>query len=180
VRAGCDRAHGRRGCTVPDYPDAYNNLASALVESGQPHDAVVEFKKALALKPDYPEAQVGLGGALTQTGRIGEAIPLLSKAIERAPRNIQARTNLSLALAMAGRAQEAIPHAREAVTLSEGRNPRILDLLGRLYVQTGRRAEAIEAMQRALEAAVQSNDLQLANDLRARLSSYGAPAGANK
>ena len=157
-----------------DYPDAHSNLGSALVESGRSVDAIVEFKKALALSPDYPEAQVGLGGALTQNGRYGEAIPLLLKAIERVPKNLQARTNLCLALFMAGRAQEAIPHGQEAVNLSEGRNARILDLLGRLYAKAGRLADAAEATRRALDVAVQSSDVQLANELRTRLSSYEA------
>jgi Flp pilus assembly protein TadD len=168
----------------PDYPDAHSNLASALVESGQPDEAIVEFGRALALSPDYPEAQVGLGGALTQTGRIGEAIPVLLEVVERVPKNVEARTNLCLALFLAGRAQEAIPHAEEAVQLSEGRNPRILDLLGRLYAQTGRISDAVETTQNALEVAMQSYDQQLVDDLRERLSSYGShaagkTAGAN-
>jgi Flp pilus assembly protein TadD len=164
----------------PDYPDAHSNLGSALVESGRPGDAIAEFRKALALSPDYPEAQVGLGGALTRIGKVGEAIPLLLKATERVPKNLQARKNLCLALFMAGRGREAIPHAQEAVTLSEGRDARILDLLGRLYAQTGSTADAAEATRKALDVAMQSNDQQLVNDLRARLSSYGAPAGGKR
>ena len=53
----------------PDYPDAHNNLASALAQSGQSGDAVSEFKKALALRPDYPEAQAGLGRLLMLSGK---------------------------------------------------------------------------------------------------------------
>jgi Flp pilus assembly protein TadD len=158
----------------PDYPDAHSNLGSVLVESGRPGDAITEFKKALTLKPDYPEAQVGLGGALTRIGKAGEAIPLLLKAIERVPKDVQARKNLCLALFMAGRAQEAIPHAQEAVTLSEGRNAQLLDLLGRLFAQTGRLADAAETTRKALDVAMQSNDQQLANDLRTRLATYEA------
>jgi Flp pilus assembly protein TadD len=158
----------------PDYPDAHSNLGSVLVESGRPGDAIAEFRKALTLKPDYPEAQVGLGGALTRIGKLGEAIPLLLKAIERVPKDVQARKNLCLALFMAGRAQEAIPHAQEAVTLSEGRNAQLLDLLGRLFAQTGRLADAAETTRKALDVALQSGDQQLVNDLRTRVASYEA------
>jgi tetratricopeptide (TPR) repeat protein len=105
-----------------------------------------------------------------------EAVPHLLKAVEHMPQDPAARTNLVLALSMAGRAQEAIPHAQQAVALSGGRNPLILDLLGRLYAQTGRLPEAIEATRQALEVATQANDQQLARDLRARLSSYEAAA----
>jgi Flp pilus assembly protein TadD len=164
----------------PDYPDAHSNLGSALVESGRPGEAIVEFKKALALSPDYPEAQLGLGGALTRNGRYAEASALLLKVVVRIPQNIQARTNLCLALAMAGRAQEAIPHAQEAVTLSDGRDARILDLLGRLYGQTGRLADAAETTRKALEVALQSGDQRLVDDLRSRAASYEAEASKGR
>jgi Flp pilus assembly protein TadD len=156
----------------PDYPDAHNNLASALVQTGRMDEAVAEFRKALALKPDFAEAHSGLGGALARKGRTDEAIPHLVAAVEHSPQNPMARTNLCLALLMAGRAPEAVPHAEQAVTLSGGRNPLILDLLGRLYAQTGRLPEAIEATRRALEMAGQANDPALVRDLRARLASY--------
>jgi len=161
----------------PDYPDAHNNLASALVQSGRADEAIAEFQKALALKEDFAEAQSGLGGLLAQKGKMDEAIPHLLKAVELNPQNPMARTNLCLALSLAGRAQEAIPHAQQAVTLSNGQNPLILDLLGRLYAQAGRLPEAIETTRRALDIATQANDQQLARDLRARLSSYEAARG---
>jgi Flp pilus assembly protein TadD len=161
----------------PDYPDAHSNLASALVESGRPGAAVPEFRKALELKPDYPEAQVGLGGALTLTGKASEAIPILQEATERVPKSIDAQRNLSVALLMSGRAQDAIPHAQEAVTLSGGSNPRILDLLGRVYAQTGQHVEAIATTKRAIEVARQTGDMMLANDLHTRLTSYETAAG---
>ena len=96
------------------------------------------------------------------------------------PENPMARTNLCLALLMAGRASEAIPHAEQAVTLSSGQDPLILDLLGRLYAQTGRLPEAIEATRRALEIASRANDRLLVRDLRARLASYGNAAGGGQ
>jgi Flp pilus assembly protein TadD len=160
----------------PDYPDAHNNLASALVQSGREDQAVVEFQKALALKPDFPEAHSGLGGVLAQKGRMDQAIPHLLKAVEQRPQDLPARTNLVLALSIAGRVQEAIPHAQQAVVLSGGQNPLVLDLLGRLYAQAGRLPEAIETTRQALDIALQAGDERLTQDLRARLSSYAAGA----
>jgi tetratricopeptide (TPR) repeat protein len=81
---------------------------------------------------------------------------------------------------MAVRAQEAIPHAQQAVALSGGRNPLILDVLGRLYAETGRLPEAIETTRQALEIAIQANEERLARDLRARLSSYEAGASGSR
>ena len=164
----------------PDYPVAHNNLALALAQSGQAADAASEFKKALALRPDYPDAQGGLGSLLMQSGRLSEAIPLLLKSLQGAPQSLQTRTNLSLALSMAGRPQEAIPHAQEAVALSNGQDPRVLELLGQLYAQTGRAADAIMWTQVALDVAVQAGDQQLADELRARLTSYEAEAARRR
>jgi len=164
----------------PDYPDAHNNLASALAQGGQEGEALREFKKALALRPDYPEAQAGLGTLLTLSGSVNEAIPLLLEAVRGRPQSFTARMGLSMALSKAGRPQEAIPHAKEAVALSNGENPQVLELLGRLYAQTGRTADAIGPTQRALEVAAQIGDQQLVEDLRARLASYRAAAARNR
>jgi Flp pilus assembly protein TadD len=161
----------------PDYPDAHNNLASALVQRHRLDEAISEFGSALRLRPDFAEAHSGLGGALAQKGRIDEAVPHLSRAVELDPRNPMARVNLCLALSMANRPQEAIPHAEQAVTLSDGRNPLMLDLLGRLYAQAGRLPEAIVATRTALALARQAQEPQLVRDLLARLSSYEASVG---
>jgi Flp pilus assembly protein TadD len=162
---------------APEYPDAHNNLASSLVQSGRPDEAVAEFEKALALKPDFPEAQSGLGGVLAQRGKVNEAIPHLQKAVELDPQNPGARGNLCLALSLAGRPQEAIPHAQKAVALTNGQDPLLLDMLGRLYGQAGRLPEAIDSTRQALEIATRAGDARLARDLRGRLSTYEAAAG---
>jgi Flp pilus assembly protein TadD/mono/diheme cytochrome c family protein len=162
---------------APDYPDAHNNLASSLVEGGRPDEAVAEFERALALKPDFAEAQSGLGGVLAQRGKVNEAIPHLQKAVELGPENPLARGNLCLALSLAGRPQEAIPHAQKAVALTNGQDPLLLDMLGRLYGQAGRLPEAIDSTRQALEIATRAGDARLARDLRGRLSTYEAAAG---
>jgi Flp pilus assembly protein TadD len=170
-------AQYRKATTLsPDYPDAHNNLASALVQTGRVDEAIGEFKKALALKPDFAEAQSGLGGVLAQKGKVDEAIPHLRKAVELSPQNAMARANLCLALSLAGRPQEAIPHAQQAIALTNGQNPLLLDMLGRLYAQSGRVPEAIEPTRQALEIATRAGDERLARDLRGRLSSYEAAA----
>ena len=159
-----------------DYPDAHNNLASALAQIGQADDAGSEFRKALALRPDYPEAQAGLGTLLTLGGRFSEGIPLLLKSVQGRPQSLTARMGLAIALSESGRPQEALPHAREAVALSNGQNAEILELLGRLYAQTGATADAIAWTRKALDMAAQAGDQQLVAELRAQLASYEASA----
>jgi Flp pilus assembly protein TadD/Tol biopolymer transport system component len=163
---------------APEYPDAHNNLASALVESGRPDEAVAEFERALALKPDFAEAHAGLGGLLAQRGKVNEAVPHLQKAAELVPQNPLALGNLCLALSLAGRPQEAIPHAQQAVALTKGEDPLLLDMLGRLYAQAGRVPEALEPTRQALGIATRAGDVNLARDLRGRLSTYEAAASS--
>jgi Flp pilus assembly protein TadD len=162
----------------PDYPDAHNNLAAAMLQSGRDAEAIAEFTKAVAQKPDFTQAHAGLGGVLAQRGRLDEAIPHLLKAAELDPTNAAARANLCLALSLAGRPAEAIPYAREAVALSNGANPLILDLLGRLYAQANRLPDAIEAARRAVDVARAANDEANVRSMGARLAAYEAAAAA--
>ena len=156
----------------PDYPDAYNNLAAAIVQSGNPDQAIPEFRKALAQKPDFLEAHAGLGGVLAQKGRLDEAIPHLERAVELDAKNPGARVNLCLALSLANRPNDAIPHAQEAVKLSNGTNPLMFDMLGRLYGQAQRLPEAIDAARRAIDIARAAGDEALVRSLESRLLTY--------
>jgi tetratricopeptide (TPR) repeat protein len=174
-------AEFRKATTLsPDYPSAHNNLAAALVDDGRLDEAVAEFKKALALRPDFAQAETGLGGVLARLGRLDEAIPHLVAAAEADPDNVGVRTNLGLALSMANRPEEALPHVQKAVELSQGANPLILELLGRVYAQMGRVSEAVDTTRRALDLAIQAHDDALARDLRLRLDSYRAGGTAGK
>jgi Flp pilus assembly protein TadD len=157
----------------PDYPDAHGNLASALVQSGRPDAAIAEFREALELKPAFAEAHAGLGGVLAQQGRVEEAVPHLQKAVLLLPQNIGVRANLCLALLMAHRAAEAVPHAEQLITLSNGQDPLLLDLMGRVYAEANRRPEAIGAIRQALALARQAGDERLTRELEERLASYG-------
>jgi Flp pilus assembly protein TadD len=163
----------------PDYPDAYNNLGSALVRKGRPDEAIAQFEKAIAIKPDFGEAQAGLGSVLAGTGRVAEAVPHLQRAAEINPEYPGVLVNLALALSLKDRSAEAIPVAQKAVALTSGQDPRVLELLGRLYAQSGRLSEAIETTRQALDVARRAGDEQLARSLQSRLSSYrAAPEGA--
>jgi Flp pilus assembly protein TadD len=69
----------------------------------------------------------------------------MTKAVESKPDSADVRMNLGHALADKGRYQEAIGHLQEAVRLSGGSNPAMLDLLGRVYAEVGRFPEAAQA-----------------------------------
>jgi hypothetical protein len=66
----------------------------------------------------------------------------------------------------------------EAVKLSGGRDPRILDRLAGVYAELGRFAQAVETARRALAVASEENDQQLVDALKARIASYNSRIAA--
>ena len=74
-------------------------------------------------------------------------------------------------LAAGGHFTEAVPHFEQAVRLSHGREPQILDMLAGAYAEMGRFREAAQAARQALEVAGQSNP-QFANTLKSRITYY--------
>ena len=58
----------------PDHADAHNNLGNVLKERGKLQDAVIAYRRALALTPDHVDAYVNLGITLIALGRRVEAL----------------------------------------------------------------------------------------------------------
>ena len=46
--------------TIPDSPEAHNNLGIALGSQGKMDEAIAEFEKALRARPDFAEARKNL------------------------------------------------------------------------------------------------------------------------
>lgn len=78
-------------------PHVHNNLASALLATGDREAAERHYRRALALTPAYPDAQYNLALMLTET-RPGEAKALLQSVIKTNPNNAAAHDALGLAL----------------------------------------------------------------------------------
>lgn len=156
----------------PDYPEAHNNLGEALTRRDMPLMAMTHFERALALNPDYGSAHSNLGSLLMRQGKPGEAIPHLQRAIEAKPTSAEAHNNLGLALGMAGMFREAIPLLEEAVKLTGGKDAMMLDLLGGIYAQAGRPADAVRTARRALAVATQQGNQRLAEAIKARIEGY--------
>ncbi len=156
----------------PRYPEAYNNLGEALAGRGRLDEAIADFEKALQLDPEHAGAHSNLGAILAQQGRIDLAIPHLQKAVELKPDVAAAQKNLGLALANKGRFEEATRHLEQAVKLSGGRDPEVLDMLGRAYAELGRFPEAVQIERQALAIAAQQKNYQLVEALKARIALY--------
>ena len=78
-----------------DY-DCLNNLGSALVQAGQPQEAEVYYRRAIAAKPDAASAYCNLAVVLARQGRTSEAVEYLIEAVKAEPNNTQAQKYLDM------------------------------------------------------------------------------------
>jgi hypothetical protein len=109
------------GLLTIDVPasEFYRLFDSALdLESkGRLADAIVEWRKALALDPDNAKARTNLGIALWRTGAPDAAIAELRRAVQLKPDYPEARNNLGIVLVRKEQYAEAIEHFRAALRL---------------------------------------------------------------
>ncbi|HVS53455.1 MAG TPA: tetratricopeptide repeat protein [Opitutaceae bacterium] len=101
----------------PANPRAQNNLASVLLDAGQPAAALAPARRALELRPAYPQAHTNLGKALGDLGDAAEAIAHYRAAIALDATLPEAHGNLGTALLRAGATAEAIPEFQAALRL---------------------------------------------------------------
>ena len=132
-------------------------LASAHVLLGDVHllfdwdwpSAEAEYKRALEINPSLPEAQLGYATYLATLGRFDEAIARVQKAYVIDPLTIDTRNDALWVYYFSGRTQETIDQAKKAIELQPDAGlPFAILALG--YVQAGKRAEALEAAQKAM------------------------------
>jgi len=138
----------------PDYFEAHNNLGNALVQVGKAKEAIVHYEQALRIKPDHAEAQNHIGNILLRLGRVQEAIAHYEQALRIKPEYIQAQNSLAWILATDGddqlrKPQTAVQLAEHACSLTQRRDPNLLDTLAAAYAATGRFADAIPTAQEA-------------------------------
>jgi Tfp pilus assembly protein PilF len=172
--------HYREALAIqPDFAEAHNNLGIVLSERGQIDEAIVHYQKALKINPYDARTHLNMGMVLSSHGRAGEAVVYYRTALGIKPDNIKALNNLSWILATSSletlrNGVEAVELARRAVQLSGGEDPALLDTLAAAYAETGRFAEALETVQRALPLAAKQGDSALVDALRTRIVLYQA------
>jgi tetratricopeptide (TPR) repeat protein/2-polyprenyl-3-methyl-5-hydroxy-6-metoxy-1,4-benzoquinol methylase len=84
-----------------EYPGAYdvwNVMGASAAQLGQLDQAVLAFKRVLAIKPDYAEAYNNMGIALQDQGNLDEAIEAYKKALTIKPDYADAYNNMGNAL----------------------------------------------------------------------------------
>jgi Flp pilus assembly protein TadD len=101
----------------PNYAEAHNNLATALLALGRTQDAVERCCLALSLKPDYADALNNLALALIAQGRTSDGVLCYERAIVLNPGRADTHYNLGIALASQGKTDDAATHYRHAILL---------------------------------------------------------------
>jgi tetratricopeptide (TPR) repeat protein len=142
----------------PDYAEAYYNRGNVLYAKGENDEAIADFEKALRMQPTHADAHTGLGNALLRKGALKEAIVHYSQAVALAPKDPHSRSNLAWVLATSGDASirdgaKAVELARQAISLSAGKDPLFFRSLAAAYAETGRFADAIAVIQQAVAIA---------------------------
>ena len=126
----------------PNYPEALNNLGTAVKEQGKLQEAIDCYRKALAIQPRYLEALNNLGTTLKEQGEFQEAIDCHRKALAIQPHYPEALNNLGTALKEEGELEEAIDCYRKALAIEPNR-PEALNNLGVALSEQGKLQESI-------------------------------------
>jgi tetratricopeptide (TPR) repeat protein len=152
----------------PDYAEAYYNRGNVLYAKGRIDEAITDFEKTLQIQPNDADAHTGLGNALLRKGALKEAIVHYSEAMALAPQDPHCRSNLAWVLATSSDASirdgaKAVELARQAVSLSGGREPLFFRTLAAAYAETGRFSDAIAVVQQTVAIARMQGKTGLAN-----------------
>jgi protein O-mannosyl-transferase len=163
----------------PDNAKIHYNLANLRFAQGQWNEAIEQYRQALKHMPGSVHAHYQLGVALQCQGQFAAAIAQFTEVLQLDPQHAAARNNLAWLLATCPQASlrngpKAVELAQQAVQLSGGDQPEILDTLSAAYAEAGQFQEAIETVRQALSLAEAKNNRQLTEVLQMRLKLYKA------
>ncbi len=165
---------GFRSALAHDPDDAHTHymLATALSGNDQEREALEEYRKACALSPGQPLFMDHLAISLALNGDLDGSIAELQQVIALQPRSPEYRFNLGFALESRGDFAAAVAPLEKAVALSHEKDWRCLAELAKVYNKTGRNADAVQAVQKALDLATAQHDEELEKTLRETLEGY--------
>jgi len=128
------------------------DFGRAYAEAGNPDLAIVEFKKAIAINPRLPETHYCLGASyLLSQGQVGfpEAVKEFHRELALNPNDYFSLSQLGYIAFTDRRFAEAEQNLTRAANL-DPRNPDNPLLLGQVYLQLNRPADAEKALRKAI------------------------------
>lgn len=127
-----------------ENPEAWRDLADALLAEGRIDDAAAAISRAVELRPDDAGALVDLAHVLHASGRNDEAIGRLEQALELDFNNLGALRGLVGMYREAGRAEDALATGRKVISYRPADVATAIDVAD-LTLELNRLEEAVEA-----------------------------------
>jgi Flp pilus assembly protein TadD len=134
---------------APDFYQAHNNLGGLYIKKGELKSAEKELRRALELDSKSAEAEFNLGNVLYLTGRSAEAKNVLQDGLSHSPASAMGRYFLGCVLTRLrefGAAEDQLKSAQQL----DPKMSRVSIALATLYLQTGRRSDAVRTFQEFL------------------------------
>ncbi|NET30942.1 MAG: tetratricopeptide repeat protein [Cyanothece sp. SIO1E1] len=161
----------------PDFAEAHNNLATALLKQGKLEAATRAYQHALLLKPDFALAHFYLGEALKRQGKLTAAIQSYQQALKINPNLAAAYNNLGTIFKEQGRFKEAIRCYQQALQLKPDLVP-TYNNLGNIFKQQNKLEQAEQCYRQAID--LNSNVVEFYLNLGAILRRQGKLEAALK
>jgi len=134
---------------APDFYQAHNNLGGLYIKKGEFIPAEKELRRALELNSKSAEAEFNLGNVLYLTGRDAEAKNILQDGLSHSPASAMGRYFLGCVLIHLKEFDPAEDQLKSAQQL-DPRMPQVPIALATLYLQTGRRSDALHTFEEFL------------------------------
>jgi tetratricopeptide (TPR) repeat protein len=151
---------------APDYYPAHNNLGSLFLSKRDFNLAEEQFRAAIQLRPNDADAYFNLGNVLMLTHRYPESDNVISAGLQRSP-------NVAFGHFLKGCLLEGEKDLRQALALDTMMWQAHLQLVD-LYLQQGRRDDAIGELRVFLKGFSTVSAAPKARDLLSRLESSTA------
>lgn len=161
----------------PEYAEAHNNLGAMQHLFGLLDEAALSYRRALAIKPENAEAHGNLGRLLIQQRDYPGAVAAFQNALAITADASTSLSGLAWVRAAAPDSalrdpQEALRLAERAATVSEGRDPSVLDTLAVALAASGEFERAVATAQAAVARADALGMLGLGAEIRERLALF--------
>ena len=151
-------------------------LGAAMCAQGRCAEGISFVDEALRLDPDLDDADPVLGQVYSEVGNMAKSLFYLRRAAARDPRNIAVLTRLAWLLATTAPefrdGTAALGFARQAVALTDRRDPATLQALAAALAEQRRLPEAAQAMLDAAHAAEVRGESAAAVSLRQQADVY--------
>lgn len=131
-----------------ETPESYYQLGRYYQGQNRYEQALVAYRKALAIDGTYSEALNGVGVIYAMQGRQQEAIEQFRFAVKQAPNAAHIQNNLGYALYLSKSYDEAVSALKQAVALNPGNRAAHTNLALALE-KAGDRGQAVQVMAEA-------------------------------